>query len=252
MRWIYTIPLLFLAGLCKAQTPISLLLQRLQNEKDDAARAGLYDDVSSYYLFQNADSATYYAEKGRKEFAAKKQLKQEARMYVLLATVDIDQGRTASARERFLYALEMSREVADNQGQARAHNGLGILDVRDGRYKDAGEHFYTALSLYGAAKDTVGLVKTYLKIGTLDEENGRLDNALERYNTALNLARNIPVFPEVLIVYNNIGNVYFRKGDVEKAKHYYTLTFEKKRQARVCRQQGDGYDKPGYIAVRRR
>ena len=71
--------------------------------------------------------------------------------------------------------------------------------------------------LENAVADEPSNVTAYLYLGVVYEQLGRYDEAISVYKRALPIAGNMSAN-----VANNIGNVYFQKGDTGSAEQFYT------------------------------
>ena len=60
-------------------------------------------------------------------------------------------------------------------------------------------------------------VTSYLYLGIIYEQLGMMDEAIAVYRRALPIAGNLSVY-----IANNLGNVYFNRGNVDMAEQYYT------------------------------
>lgn len=196
--------------------------QILNAAKTEDDRVDAYQKLFKYYEFSQPDSAAWYLSTALLEFTEKDYKNGIASMTVLSAYFDVDHGQMASAREKQAKALAMFEAIGNKRGMASAHNGLGILDGKEGNFSESTRHFLTALKLFESLEDIDGIVNCYQKLGTVNEQANNLDQALRYYNSALRQMERTPVKGTKRIwIYNNIGVVYGKLGQMEKAKGFF-------------------------------
>jgi tetratricopeptide (TPR) repeat protein len=71
--------------------------------------------------------------------------------------------------------------------------------------------------LESAIADDPSRAVSYLYLGIVYEQLGKIDEAIAVYRRALPVAGNLSAN-----VANNLGNVYFKKGNIEEAERYYS------------------------------
>jgi signal transduction histidine kinase len=198
------------------------MLGNLKSQTATSDRVEAYKNIHNYYQHSAPDSALYYVTIGLNEFTAINDKNGMAAMTVLLAFNDATAGRVDVARARHTKALSLYEQTGNLRGIATAHNGLGILDGRTGNYQEAMKHFMIALKNFESVKDTDGIANTYMKVGIINEKDFILDKALEYYNKTLDLLELKPIKSmDTIFLYNNIGIVYAKKGDIKTALSYF-------------------------------
>jgi signal transduction histidine kinase len=206
-----------------SQKDITGLLSDLKKATSASEKIDAYRDIFKYYEFTKPDSANYYIGNAIKEFTFSGNDTGVAAMTVIRAYLDVDQGRFALARENHMKALAMFESTGYKRGIASAHNGLGILDGREGNFSGATKHFLTALKLFESTNDIDGIVNTYQKLGTVNDVSNNLDKALEYYFAAIKQMEMRPVEgTHKAWLFNNIGIVYGKTGELNKALGYFT------------------------------
>jgi tetratricopeptide (TPR) repeat protein len=113
-----------------------------------------------------------------------------------------------------------------------AHRLLGWMLNDNKQYDQAAEQYREAIRLARENADTVSESRiSYLNqsLGDIYRDMGRLEDALEAYNNALNYrTSNRNLFKEV-------GDIYFRRGEYERAEAAYLFSEDPIRQAIVYR-----------------
>lgn len=239
MKFITCILAFVISGFCAyAQKEIGELLSDLKNAKTVESKIEAYSGIHKYYEYSNPDSANWYTDRGLKEFRAGESDLGVAAMTVLQAFMDSYQGRILMAKEKHKSALAIYQKIGNRRGVAAVHNGLGVLDIRTGNYAKATEHFMEALKLFEELNDMDGVVNTYLKLGAVNEQSNNLSKALDYYNKGIEQLERKPSPGTSLIdIYNNIGIVYAKMNDLDKAGRYFDQALA-------------GSTRPEYIGVR--
>ena len=81
---------------------------------------------------------------------------EEAEIWHSLATIDLDQGDYAAARDKFDRALQMRQAIGDRAGEAAAWHSLASIDLEQGDYAAARDKFDRALQMRQAIGDRAG------------------------------------------------------------------------------------------------
>jgi tetratricopeptide (TPR) repeat protein len=118
----------------------------------------------------------------REKFARSLQIKQtigdragEAATWHQLATIDLREGDYASAREKFARSLQIKQTIGDRAGEAGTWHQLATIDLNEGDYASAREKFARALQMRQTIGDRYGEAATFFQIGSLAHQTGRGD-----------------------------------------------------------------------------
>ncbi len=225
-QWILILLLPILCSKLSAQTrmvPAEIFAVATTPEERIAA----YKKIFKYYEFSSPDTAKKYLREGMKEFTATNNQIGIGAMTVLDAYMDADQGRRAMAKEKHTRALEIFSKVKHLKGMATAHSGIGILEVKSGNFTAATRHFLEALRIFESIGDRDGVVNVYQKLGAVNEASNNLDKSLEYYNLAIKEMEKSPVKgTNPAWIFNNIGIVYGKMGQLEKALRYLQIALD--------------------------
>ncbi|MCA4898549.1 MAG: tetratricopeptide repeat protein [Bacteroidota bacterium] len=156
-------------------------------------------------------------------------------------------------------ALTLATEIDDRKGMAAAYNNLGVAYKSQGALDKSLEYYLRALSIYDNIKNKDGIATTKSNIGTIysikkdygqamkyfEEANasftelGEQDKIIGSMNNLGILHSDLQLFEEALKYFsqasqlsekigkvtadplNNIGNLYFRQGNYQRAADYY-------------------------------
>lgn len=156
-------------------------------------------------------------------------------------------------------ALTLATEIDDRKGMAAAYNNLGVAYKSQGALDKSLEYYLRALSKYDDIKNKDGIATTKSNIGTIysikkdygqamkyfEEANasftelGEQDKIIGSMNNLGILHSDLQLFEQALKYFsqasqlsekigkvtadplNNIGNLYFRQGNYQRAADYY-------------------------------
>lgn len=156
-------------------------------------------------------------------------------------------------------ALTLATEIDDRKGMAAAYNNLGVAYKSQGALDKSLEYYLRALSKYDDIKNKDGIATTKSNIGTIysiKKDYGQAMKYFEEANTSFTelgdqeklvgsmnnlgiLHSDLQLFEQALKYFsqasqlsakigkvtadplNNIGNLYFRQGNYQRAADYY-------------------------------
>lgn len=190
---------------------------QLYNEQD-SLRLQAYDSLFRRYQSSDIDSAIYYAEQGLAYANRQRYARGRLVMLICLASAYDDKGEKEKALAAAQEAMLLAVRIHDIRGIAATNNILGVIEGSKGNYLEATRYFLSTLKLYHQINYQPGIANTYLKLGVVNEMIGEYDKALEYYSKALSILEvNTNNSPNIPYLYNNIGTVYSRKNDFERA-----------------------------------
>ncbi len=114
-------------------------------------------------------------------------------------------------------ALELSKEIADQQGMANAYHNIGNAFYGTKDIDGALRYFLMSLEMKEKVGDKLGVVAILNNIGVLYYIRAEMDKALEYHNKSLGMKRKIGDERGTGASLNNIGIVYLNMGQPEKA-----------------------------------
>ena len=186
----------------------------------DTNKVLLFKKLSQQNEYSKPDSAIFLAHQGLKLSRELKFRKGEAMMLSQLGSINEKHDNLPLAQTFLNEALLVFQEVNDQQGIAGCYNALGIIQGKLGNYKPATTYFLKALKIYENIENKAGIIQSYIKLGVVNEHGNNLNKALQYYFKAqkLNIDKKSNSY---LTLYNNIGIVYARKGQLKKALTYF-------------------------------
>lgn len=118
-------------------------------------------------------------------------------------------------------ALNLSKEIGDEEGKAQAFNDLGIIYLDKGSFDTAYNYFINSLQIRTLNADSSGMGSSYNKIGILFQKQGKLDKALENQMKALEIFEKLKKDLWVAYTLNNIAIINFNIGNLETSLEYH-------------------------------
>jgi tetratricopeptide (TPR) repeat protein len=131
------------------------------------------------------------------------------------------------------HTLDVASQIKYNRGYARALTLMGNSYWYEGIYEFAQNYYLLAARQYQSIKDTIGLGQTYNNIGEVYKKLGENEKALPY----LLKARDLTVRDSInypLTMYN-IGELYLRMGKPAQAKDYITKSFSAAKSRNLTR-----------------
>jgi len=214
------------------------------------------------FLFNNQDSAMYYAQlqydlaekkESRKWMASalntqgvamyyksnyEKALDYHNRSMKIKAELDNIQGVATSlnnigmvyelqsdyekAMDYYNQSLEMATQIESKRAMANALNNMAIVFKFQGEYTEALKYYTRSLNLKEEDGYKRGMVSSLSNIGTVYYDQGYFGRAIENYLRALKISEELGDKQRIFRLLGNIGNVYYQQGDDGEAIDYHT------------------------------
>jgi tetratricopeptide (TPR) repeat protein len=152
-------------------------------------------------------------------------------------------------RQNYQKAIEYAQEayeIATKEGlskyEAKASRTIAVIYYDMGDYKNATTYYFQALTYYEYANDSAGLVVINNNLGAIYDRLQNFDDALVYFFKASDLLNQMYPDEQVSLrrasVFNNIGNVYQTKGDIESAAQYYEKALSIAQSANIGKVEG--------------
>jgi len=221
--------LLLLINVCTAlgQAPKEDLFRKLKAAQGrnafeaDTASVLLYNQLSHQYLYENADSALYYAKQALRLAQSQKFISGQARSWQNISRSyyvigDYDLSMDASTR-----LSSLSHQVNYLPGIAGSYLMTGLIYQAQNKHAEALADFNKALSLFTALKDSSQVDKIYLNLGISYDDSGDFSRAFESVETAINIATRIKDEGLIPMALNRQGDINFHIKNYKEAIAYY-------------------------------
>lgn len=207
-----------------AQMDITHLTSKLKNAAADTQKVLTLDSIAAYYKDINPDTGIIFARQGLELAQELKYTYGEGSLRLMLSLLYGHIGDMDDASAQGMQAVQLFKKAAFNIEMARAYNQLGANEGKRGNYDTATKYLVEAERIAEQMHDSSDLINIYVNLGNVFEENISLDKALEYFNKSLSYAAHKP--SQKFLALNDIGIVYGKKGDLERALTYFNAVLE--------------------------
>ena len=194
----------------------------LEEVREEARDASAWHDLATIDLEQGDYAAA------REKFARAMEIRKaigdragEAATWHNLAVVDLGQGDYAAAREKFARAMEIRKPIGDRAGEAATWHNLATIDLEQGDYAAARQKFATAMEIRKAIGDRAGEAATWHQLATIDLEQGDYAAAREKFATAMEIMQAIGDRAGEAATWHNLAAIDLKQGDYAAAREKF-------------------------------
>jgi signal transduction histidine kinase/tetratricopeptide (TPR) repeat protein len=190
-------------------------------QKEDTTLANLYNQISFNYIYQNADTGIYYAQKGLAISQKLSWQKGIGDAYLQMGSHFTSKGNYDSTVLVLNLALKNFAVIKDDYYSARVYNQLGILQGNKGNYPEALDYFFKSLSIFENASDPnqqMSVAAAYENIGTIYNFTEQYDKAILYLEKCIVVLQKLSkTESQIALNFTNIGTVYQKQDNAEKA-----------------------------------
>lgn len=145
----------------------------------------------------------------------------------IMGAIFSEQHDFDNAESSFDRAMEIYEEMDDVNGLAATFNNMGSMYHRMSLYDNAQECYFRALAYYRESANLTGLAWAKNNIGIIHQQLNNLDIALDYFNRSLAIYQQQGgARRNIASVLNNIGIIWFEKGDFQKSLEHYQQALE--------------------------
>lgn len=119
-------------------------------------------------------------------------------------------------------ALDLARQIKYRRGEAYSYRILASMSAAQEHYLAYTELINKAKGLFQILNDSIGLGNCYISEAVTSNLQLNFKKSVEYYNRALEIFRSKKMSERVAVCLNNVGYVYFRMGELEKARAVLT------------------------------
>lgn len=145
-------------------------------------------------------------------------LRGQAMVARVRASVFYDQGHLSEAKEGFQEALTLYRKVEDRSGEATALNDLAGVLGDQGHYAEAAPQFEKAARVLKETGNHLGEVQALGNFGLALGRKGEMAAGIERLQEAIAMTRSLGFFSEQETQLQNLGVLYQLQPDLARAR----------------------------------
>ena len=140
----------------------------------------------------------------------------------LLSTgvIYLNTGKPEKAREKFLQALEKSRETDDSILKIDSLSNLGFVSSISKQFEEAEKYYIEAKDLAGKLNNRRKLVTTLDGLGSVYSAQSKFKEAKSFYEESIRISETLLTKLEINTVYNNLAATYLNLSEFQNAKEY--------------------------------
>jgi serine phosphatase RsbU (regulator of sigma subunit)/Tfp pilus assembly protein PilF len=200
------------------------LLYLLNNNlvKDDVDKYDLLCDIAENST--DADSKLLYSEQAIK--LAEELNINPVRSIVLKGCSYLNSGKLASALECFMKAADYYKEANSNKGLAITYLYIAETYNMQENHNNAKYYLKNAIEIYRKERDSINLALALHNLGYTNYSMGQYDTALILFSTTSDIFQKLGSRNEYTYCLGNLGLVYSRLSDFEKAEDYLLRAIE--------------------------
>lgn len=236
MRFRYFIFILLISGpglFAQDQLKIDSLRLRVESCKEDTSKINLINQLSWELSKKDVIQAIQTAQTALELSLSLKSPEYIAGSYVNLGNYLFRMGKYDEAMKNYLDGYEKSRKFNFPDPEISALNGLGIVKDRMGNYDEALEYYFKALNLYNeciekgiSLKRVKDSQALYNNIGNIYLSKNDLEAAASYYIKGLQLAEKKNDYQNIGNLANNLGKLEMQRGNFDSAFVYLARSLE--------------------------
>jgi tetratricopeptide (TPR) repeat protein len=145
----------------------------------------------------------------------------DAAVWHNLATLDLNEGDYAAAREKFGKSLAIEQQIGDRRGEAATWHQLATIDVREGVYAAAREKFGKSLAIEQQIGNRAGEAAAWHNLASIDLNEGDYAAAREKFGTALRMCQQIGGRRGEAATWHNLATIDLNEEDYAAAREKF-------------------------------
>lgn len=196
-------------------------LSNTKTYRSDTASVILLNRISEFYLYNNADSAIYFAKQALQLAEYQKYEIGEALALNNISKNYYIKGDYSSSLTEAERLMQISNRLKYQRGIANAFQIMGLIYMTQNNYGQAKINLGKALTIFNNLKDTLKADKVYFNMGLCYDESGQPEKSFFYLNQALALATHVKDNTMVTMIHNRTGEAYFHLKKYNQALNYY-------------------------------
>lgn len=143
-----------------------------------------------------------------------------------MANIKMSLGDYPEALEAYLRTAELNESLNNQGGLGKAYHNIGTVHLAMEQYDEALRYFKKSRTAKSAIGDSLGVIVAMNAIGATYGEKGEFRKALNTLFDAERLSSRLDHLLERGNIFNNIGNQYFYKEQLDSTAFYYKKALE--------------------------
>ena len=140
------------------------------------------------------------------------------------------QGKYQKAKDHFMNALSITKEIGDKNGEASSYGNLGIVFLCLSEYVKAEEYLQKALQIKKETGDNIGEASCYGNLGSVFQSLRKYVKAEEYHQRALQMIKQLGDKDREATCYGNLGTLFLSFREYAKAEAYLQKALQIRRE----------------------
>jgi signal transduction histidine kinase/tetratricopeptide (TPR) repeat protein len=143
-----------------------------------------------------------------------------AELLFIKSAVQYVQSNYLESRNTYEELYNLSKEINNDIGIARALNGRGLIYLGRELYQEALTEFEKALEVNNKIANQRNITVNLLNIGICHQELGELEKAQDSYKKSYSIALQNNLQTYALMNMNRLGEIFLEQNQLDSAEHY--------------------------------
>ncbi|NND76611.1 MAG: tetratricopeptide repeat protein [Flavobacteriales bacterium] len=193
----------------------------------DSAKADQLNRIAWEYIVSNkAGNARQFIDEALDLSRALNYNKGEAQSLNYIGVVYQSQSNFAQAYNYYLQSLEKNKEAGNSKGIAFSNQSIGVIYYIQGNYEEAINYYNAALDIYKQIGDQRGIAQILSNIAGCHVENGDYEKGLQDYMASYDIYVELGSDGGMCIQETFLGENYRRLGEFDKSLEHYENALE--------------------------
>ncbi len=204
------------------------VINSVNSDTELAAQAN--DLLGRYYFYSSKlDSAALHFDLARSYHAAHGNKDKEASIGISLGSVYLRAGQYTDASETLLSSASYFQSIDDEINLSKCYSNLAAAMAEIGNLKEAIEYNESAIQMMKTHNMSNVLMIALPNLATQYFQNGDSALAIKTYIDAESLASEADNKRSLALIYNNLGELYQGRGEINTAKDYINRSISLKK-----------------------
>lgn len=215
------------------QIKIDSLTIQLSNAREDTSKVKVLLELSGVYSRSDLIKALQYSKEALQTSTNIGSTLYETRSYIKIGSYLIAIGNYDEALKNFLASLKLSQDNKFEYEEFASLSDLGVIQDRIDKFENALKYYFEALNIYNKSiekgkpiREIKNIQGLYNNIGNIYLTKNELNTAEEYYLKGLDIAEKQLDFSNIGIICNNLGKLEDQKKNFDIAYGYLTKSLD--------------------------
>lgn len=215
------------------QIKIDSLTIQLSNAREDTSKVKVLLELSGVYSRSDLIKALQYSKEALQTSTNIGSTLYETRSYIKIGSYLIAIGNYDEALKNFLASLKLSQDNKFEYEEFASLSDLGVIQDRIDKFENALKYYFEALNIYNKSiekgkpiREIKNIQGLYNNIGNIYLTKNELNTAEEYYLKGLAIAEKKLDYSNIGIICNNLGKLEDQKKNFDIAYGYLTKSLD--------------------------